>query len=79
MLALIPLYFMQHRNSRVAKVEAKPKTFADYLAVASPGLFLAAELATWHTSLHMISDASGQYDTDIRCFDQLAISWLVKE
>lgn len=36
----------------------QPRTRRDYLVAALPGVFLAADLAAWHTSLHLTSVAN---------------------
>lgn len=55
-LALIPLLLFSARET--ATGAKKPQSLRDILLVSVPGLILAAELASWHISLHLTSVAN---------------------
>lgn len=55
-LALIPLLLFSARGT--ATGAEKPRTLRDALLVSLPGFLLAAELTSWHISLHMTSVAN---------------------
>ncbi|MGL3104543.1 DMT family transporter [Bradyrhizobium sp. BR 1432] len=55
-LALIPLLLFSAREA--ATGTEKPRTPRDALLVSLPGFLLAAELTSWHISLHMTSVAN---------------------
>ena len=59
-LALAPLFILSVAAGRAfgGRAARKPRTAADVLLVSAPGLFLGAELAVWHVSLHMTSVAN---------------------
>lgn len=55
-LALIPLLLFSERGA--AAGAEKPRTLREALLVCLPGFLLAAELTSWHISLHMTSVAN---------------------
>nr|WP_249809160.1 hypothetical protein [Bradyrhizobium sp. 150] len=55
-MALIPLLLFSERGA--AAGGEKPRTLQDALLVSLPGFLLAAELTSWHISLHMTSVAN---------------------
>lgn len=58
-LALAPLLVLSLAAKRsLGGAPRSPRSVADHLAVSAPGLFLGAELAVWHVSLHMTSVAN---------------------
>ena len=56
-LAILPLLLIDGRD-RHEKNDAAPLTLPDCLRLAVPGIFIAADLAAWHLSLHMTSVAN---------------------
>lgn len=72
-LALLPFYVM----SKVAKEGGEtPAGLRDYLILLLPGLFLAADLAAWHLSLHMTSVANATLLTNLAPVFVTLGSWL---
>lgn len=58
-LALAPLLVLSFAaRGGVRGGARRPRTLGDHITVAAPGLFLGAELAVWHISLHMTSVAN---------------------
>ncbi|WP_442953797.1 DMT family transporter [Pararhizobium sp.] len=56
-LALLPL-FVWSGVTQPAKADRKPEGWRDFVLLTLPGVFLAADLAAWHLSLHMTSVAN---------------------
>jgi drug/metabolite transporter (DMT)-like permease len=57
-LAVFPLLLVFTYNAREGKAGKLPQRFEEHVAAAIPGIFLAADLAAWHVSLHMTSVAN---------------------
>src|SRR5215470_17060499 len=57
-LALIPLAASLRFDKQRNRGRRRPHQPGDYMAVALPGVFLAADLAFWHISLHMTTVAN---------------------
>ncbi len=73
-LALVPLALMFAR--RGPAVGTIPSTMAQHLTAALPGMFLASDLATWHTSLHMTSVTNSTLLANMAPIFVTLASWL---
>jgi drug/metabolite transporter (DMT)-like permease len=76
-LALLPLLLMYGREPAVPGGRRRPRTLREYAEVAAPGLFLAADLATWHLSLHLTSVANSTLLVNVAPIFVTLFSWLV--
>ena len=73
-LALIPLTVLFARHGRTGG--PLPATAAQHLTAALPGVFLAGDLAAWHTSLHMTSVTNSTLLANMAPIFVTAASWL---
>jgi drug/metabolite transporter (DMT)-like permease len=76
-LALLPLLVMYGREPAVPGGHRRPRTLREFAEVAAPGLFLAADLATWHLSLHLTSVANSTLLVNVAPIFVTLFSWLV--
>jgi drug/metabolite transporter (DMT)-like permease len=76
-LALLPLLVLYGRESAEAGSPRRPRTVREHAEVAAPGLFLAADLATWHLSLHLTSVANSTLLVNVAPIFVTLFSWLV--
>jgi drug/metabolite transporter (DMT)-like permease len=76
-LALLPLLLVYGREPAVPGGHKRPRTPREYAEVAAPGLFLAADLATWHLSLHLTSVANSTLLVNVAPIFVTLFSWLV--
>ena len=76
-LALLPLLLVFRRERMSSEGHQRPRRLRDYVDVAAPGLFLAADLAAWHTSLHMTSVANSTLLVNVAPIFVTLFSWLV--
>ncbi len=76
LLALVPLALFFARARRTGNAGRLPETAADHLTAAMPGVFLAGDLATWHTSLHMTSVANSTLLANMAPIFVTLASWL---
>jgi drug/metabolite transporter (DMT)-like permease len=75
-LALLPLVLLFGKSSRDGSVGTLPRTPGQHVAAAVPGVFLAADLTTWHISLHMTSVANSTLLTNMAPVLVTLASWL---
>lgn len=75
-LALGPLILLFSRNETAANAAARPNTLRGHLLAAIPGVFLAAELAAWHISLHLTSFANSTLLVNMTPVFVALASWL---
>ncbi|MBR0898916.1 DMT family transporter [Bradyrhizobium tropiciagri] len=76
-LALIPLLVLFSRAKASDTSTKIPRRLGEYVTVTLPGVFLAAELATWHISLHMTSVANSTLLVNMTPIFVTLFSWLV--
>jgi drug/metabolite transporter (DMT)-like permease len=76
-LALLPIAFIYSREHIESGGRKRPERGMDYVVVAAPGLFLAADLAAWHLSLHMTSVANSTLLVNLAPIFVTLFSWLV--
>jgi drug/metabolite transporter (DMT)-like permease len=76
-LALLPLGMLFSRERAGAQAGRIPERIGEHLAAAMPGVFLAADLAAWHTSLHLTSVASATLLVNLAPIFVTLFSWLV--
>jgi drug/metabolite transporter (DMT)-like permease len=76
-LALLPLLVMYGREPAGPGSHKRPRTPREYAEVAAPGLLLAADLATWHLSLHLTSVANSTLLVNVAPIFVTLFSWLV--
>jgi drug/metabolite transporter (DMT)-like permease len=76
-LALLPLLLVYGREPAGPGGLRRPRTLTEYAEVAAPGLFLAADLATWHLSLHLTSVANSTLLVNVAPIFVTLFSWLV--
>lgn len=76
-LALLPLLIISRRSAPDPLTHKTPTRLRDYLEVATPGLFLAGDLAAWHISLHMTSVANSTLLVNVAPIFVTLFSWLV--
>jgi len=76
-LALLPLLVMYGREPAGPGGLRRPRTPREYAEVAAPGLLLAADLATWHLSLHLTSVANSTLLVNVAPIFVTLFSWLV--
>ena len=74
-LALLPLLFVYQRR-RSGAAGYRPQTLREYFEVSAPGLFLAADLAAWHISLHITSVANATLLVNVAPIFVTLFSWL---
>jgi len=72
-LGLIPLSILFARRRGDGRV---PVTMEQHLTAAMPGVFLAGDLATWHTSLHMTSVTNSTLLANMAPIFVTLVSWL---
>ena len=72
-LALIPLSMLFARRGGDGRL---PVTLEQHLTAAMPGVFLAGDLATWHTSLHMTSVTNSTLLANMAPIFVTLVSWL---
>ena len=73
-LALLPFFLL----SRVASAgDERPSGLRDHLFLLLPGVFLAADLAAWHLSLHMTSVANATLLANLAPVFVTLGSWLI--
>lgn len=73
-LALVPLTLLFARRGRA---DARfPAGAAEHLTAAMPGIFLAGDLAAWHTSLHMTSVTNSTLLANMAPVIVTLVSWL---
>lgn len=65
------------RNKNSQTRDAAPSSVRDHVIVAMPGVFLGAELAAWHISLHMTSVANSTLLVNMTPIFVALISWVV--
>ncbi|MFD2249573.1 drug/metabolite transporter (DMT)-like permease [Pseudochelatococcus lubricantis] len=75
-LALGPLVLLFSRNETSANADARPRTIRGHALASAPGVFLAAELAAWHISLHMTSVANSTLLVNMTPVFVALASWL---
>ncbi len=73
-LALIPLFAVAAARRREGG--ARPERFSDYAMLVLPGLMLAADLASWHLSLHMTSVTNATLLANLAPVFVTAFGWL---
>ena len=73
-LALIPLSLLFARHGRGGG--SLPTTMSRHVTAALPGVFLAGDLATWHTSLHMTSVTNSTLLANMAPIFVTLASWL---
>lgn len=78
-LALLPLWLISVGSSeiRLGAASSITATWRDRLLAALPGLFLGAELATWHISLHMTSVANATLLINMTPVSVTLLGWLL--
>lgn len=76
-LALLPLAVLYSRERFAPGRHPHPHRWRDYLQVSAPGLFLAADLAAWHLSLHMTSVANSTLLVNLAPIFVTLFSWCV--
>ena len=76
-LALLPLLVMYGREPVGANGHRRPRTLREHAEVSAPGLLLAADLATWHLSLHLTSVANSTLLVNAAPIFVTLFSWLV--
>ena len=76
-LALLPLLVIYGREPAGPGGLKRPRNPREYAEVAAPGLFLAADLATWHLSLHLTSVANSTLLVNVAPIFVTLFSWLV--
>ena len=75
-LALLPLLVWM-RLSPQPQATARPQTMLDRFYLALPGVFLAADLAAWHLSLHITSVANATLLSNMAPVFVTLASWLL--
>jgi len=76
-LALLPLGIaFAHQRAGDQPVRL-PQRVSEHLAVAAPGVFLAADLAAWHVSLHLTSVANSTVLANLAPVFVTLFSWLM--
>jgi drug/metabolite transporter (DMT)-like permease len=76
-LALLPLGMVFARERAGDQPVRLPERVSEHLAVAMPGVFLAVDLAAWHTSLHLTSVANSTLLANLAPIFVTLFSWLV--
>lgn len=75
-LALLPLLIWAKATEKTV-ADSRPAGFADYGMLVLPGVFLAADLAAWHLSLHMTSVANATLLANLAPIFVTLGSWLL--
>jgi len=75
--ALMPLVALFGRAGRTGTVGRMPSAAGDHLLAAMPGVFLAADLAAWHISLHMTSVTNSTLLANMAPVVVAFYSWIV--
>jgi drug/metabolite transporter (DMT)-like permease len=75
-LALLPLLLVYYREKSRVHGRHRLQTRREYFDVTAPGLFLAADLAAWHISLHMTSVANSTLLVNVAPIFVTLFSWL---
>lgn len=75
-LALPPLVALFSRASHTGDAGRIPETARDHLIAALPGIFLAGDLAAWHTSLHMTTVTNSTLLANMAPIVVTLASWL---
>lgn len=76
-LALLPLGIAFGREQAGYQPRRLPQRASEHLAAAAPGVLLAADLAAWHTSLHLTSVANATLLANLAPIFVTLFSWLV--
>ena len=76
-LALLPLGIAFGRERVGAQPLPLPHRVSEHLSAAAPGVLLAADLAAWHTSLHLTSVANATLLANLAPIFVTLFSWLV--
>jgi drug/metabolite transporter (DMT)-like permease len=76
-LALLPLGVAFARERVGAQPLRLPRSVGEHLLAAAPGVLLAADLAAWHTSLHLTSVAKATLLANLAPVFVTLFSWLV--
>jgi len=76
-LALIPLLLLSWRAHPGAPGQADAMTWGQRALAALPGVFLGAELAIWHISLHMTTVANATLLINMTPIPVALIGWLL--
>ena len=77
-LSIGPLLLIAQAVKRVPNgMVRRPRSSADRLVAATPGLFLAVELVVWHVSLHMTSVANATLLVNTTPVLTALIGWIV--
>jgi drug/metabolite transporter (DMT)-like permease len=75
-LALFPLLIWAKATEKTV-TDSRPAGLADYGMLVLPGIFLAADLAAWHLSLHMTSVANATLLANLAPIFVTLGSWLL--
>jgi drug/metabolite transporter (DMT)-like permease len=75
-LALAPLWYWFQRSARDHTAGRIPRLAKEHVAAALPGVFLAADLAAWQTSLHMTSVANATLLVNVAPILTTLAGWL---
>jgi drug/metabolite transporter (DMT)-like permease len=76
-LALIPLLAVFRFRTEGFESQKQPRLMSEYMLAAMPGVFLAADLALWHVSLHMTSVANATLLANMAPIFVTVGSWLI--
>lgn len=76
-LALPPLWLLFQREPSGLHASRRPRRLREYVEVAAPGFFLAADLGSWHLSLHMTSVANSTLLVNLAPIFVTLFSWLM--
>jgi drug/metabolite transporter (DMT)-like permease len=76
-LALIPLLALFRFRTEGFESQKQPRLMSEYMLAAMPGVFLAADLALWHVSLHMTSVANATLLANMAPIFVTVGSWLI--
>lgn len=75
-LALLPLGIAFGRERVAAQPVRLPRRLGEHLTAAAPGVLLAADLAAWHTALHLTSVAKATLLANLAPIFVTLFSWL---
>lgn len=76
-LALLPLIVLSRRADAQDVGTGQARTWSERALAALPGLFLGAELSTWHLSLHMTSVANATLLINMTPIPVALLGWLI--
>jgi drug/metabolite transporter (DMT)-like permease len=76
-LALLPLIVLSRRADAQGAGTGQAHTWGERGLAALPGLFLGAELSTWHLSLHMTSVANATLLINMTPIPVALLGWLI--